>query len=243
MKILLSVYFSILSFVVFNQDNSNSFISPKLIIVMGAGHYYHDYCSRNTSVFLELKDSTLIPFNEWSSFETRLDLAHAKINLSAGKYRLLLMEKQIDTIEIQVFNIDFNNQDTSLMVDFDLLKCCHKDIGHYLLFAKGTDSIINKECHNKSRIVEQAKQHQGHFKVITIRHDSCSDLTEMHRTATINTLLAVQANISADRLIHEQSDKVPIGLYHPYAVYKQGSYEECLLEQSCEIGVIIEYIK
>lgn len=86
------------------------------VIALGTGYDVNMWCGPEY-VFLEVDDTTLIPFDEFSTFEMGLTL-EKPIFLSSKTYRILL-HKDNEIIKIRTFTKDSVSKHGDLVVSFE----------------------------------------------------------------------------------------------------------------------------
>lgn len=92
------------------------------VIALGSGYDVNMWCGLEY-VFLEVDDTTLIPFDEFHTFEMSLTL-EKPILLSSKTYRILL-QKDNEIIQVRTFTKDSISKSGDLIVNFDFKRCCY----------------------------------------------------------------------------------------------------------------------
>jgi len=218
-------------------QSDSEYQRPSLIVAVTGG--YENDCDLTANVQLELKDSTLIPFNEGSTFEMRLDLKKHNIKLEPGSYRILYSSKISGLIEFQILNIEPNNTETVLEVNFEFLSCCLLDRGKYLIFERRQIDIIKLNCENLDFVFENISESENSFKIIGIYTDSTELNLAFERATKVKQEL-VAMGVSERRLKIETQFKKTRLTSTSFEIYPPDD-EFCNLEK-CEIGVLIEKI-
>ena len=236
MKYFLFFIFLAKNLVAITQSDS-SFVFPKLIIANTWG--YHSFCNQTAIATFHLNDSVRIPFNEWSTSETRLNLETENISLGPGDYLVSFGSNIIDTIEIQTIRIDDNNQDELILFSFDSLTCCKKETGKFIVFQKNTLTYAPNQCDNLVNSLKRIREINGTFKIIGVQSDSTNIVLVEDRIKKFTQYLTSHG--IPDTLYTTEIVKMKdLVTTNHNIVYPPG--DKCFGDgiYTCEVGIIIE---
>jgi hypothetical protein len=141
------------------------------VIALGTGTDVNMWCGPEY-VFLEVDDTTLIPFDEFSTFEMGLTL-EKPIFLSSKTYRILL-HKDNEIIQIRTFTKDSVSKHGDLVVSFEFNRCCYSGNVKHVFFLKDSLVISDTYCSDKKSILQFVSDRKGLIELIGVQNDSLS---------------------------------------------------------------------
>ncbi len=199
-KIKYSIFFGflIISKVLLSQNSS--VVELQEIYVLGPGDDVDIWCKKE-NVFFELDDTTLIKFNESSTFEKRLSL-NKPIKLEKNNYRIILKTDSNETLHIQSFLKDsvINGR---IVIDLDQVyrRCCRNGFERYVFFEKKSSQIQETFCDDKKAINDLIANPNVTIELIGLINESTNETLAYSRINNVKILL-LELGIKKEKIIH-----------------------------------------
>ncbi|WP_107038933.1 hypothetical protein [Brumimicrobium mesophilum] len=175
---------------------SNDSVKLNQVIALGTGTDVNMWCGPEY-VFLEVDGTTLIPFDEFRTFEMGLTLEEP-ILLSSETYRILL-QKDNEIIQFRTFTKDSISKIGDLIVNFDFKRCCYSGDVKHVFFLKDSLVISDTYCSDKKSILQFVSDRKGLIELIGIQNDSLSLDKIQERIKLLRNFL-ISNGIEADRI-------------------------------------------
>ena len=228
-KLLIVTLLILSSNIIFSQEIEKPYLNE--IIVLGPGNDIDTWCQKE-NIFLELNDSTLIKFNESSTFEKRLILA-TPIALKNETYRIILKNTNNENIQIKTFKKD-SVKNGNIILDFSFPRCCLKKQNEkYFFFIKNTTQVVDTYCDKENESLKISSNLKSKFKIIGIGYDSLDlKLIELRINNLKLKLIEIgvnKANISYSILNNHEA----------YLGQYGSEYQNNYYDQTKELGVIL----
>jgi len=219
---------------IYAQDET--FVGPNFFIAMSWGYSYD--CSESGNSYLELNDTTLIPFNDHSTFEDRL-LLDRKISISPGNYKIHFITDENGIIATETFTITAEHKGETIFVKFDSLKCCQSSFGTYLMFEKDSSYSTESHCSGINPLVSKIQNDSANFNVIAYYNYNISETLAKERLENLKSIL-VSKNVKLTNLTFEIEfrENLPFFPNGGNIVYYP---DECLCcdERPCSPGIVL----
>ena len=232
-NIILLLIFGCIGKLSFSQNDL--YQGPNFFIAMTWGYSFD--CEENGNAYLQLQDSTLIPFNEHSTFEDRLVLDD-RISILPGNYRILFITKESGILESISFTVTSDHRGEPIEVEFDSLTCCQATIGTYLLFEQ--DSIKNAEsvCSGIENFISRLNQDSLKYEIVAIFNDQISQELAEKRIETIKSVL-VENNVNTSELLFRTERRQIVPYFHIGNIVYDPDECLCCPERLCQTGIVL----
>ena len=202
-KYSLIICFLIISKVLFTQNNS--VIELKEIYVLGPGDNVDTWC-KPENVFFEFDDSTLIKFNESSSFEKRIFFKNP-IKLDKNNYRIILKNNSNEILHIHTFSKD-SVKNGGIVLNLDYRRCCRNGFERYVFFDKNSSQIVETFCDTKKVIIDLITNSNLAIELIGLIGDSTNDSLAYSRINNVQILL-LELGVKKENIIQSIKSDSP----------------------------------
>ncbi|NOQ72876.1 MAG: hypothetical protein GQ574_12775 [Crocinitomix sp.] len=201
---------------------NNRYLTPNVIYCSNIGHLnsYEYPDSRPSNSYFELNDSTLIPFNEHSTFEDRLDLDEIGFEIDTGHYRVLYIDDEYGVLDEGRIYFSANKDENYFYLSFAFIKCFLDESEQFLHFTVGNNELVSDYCRNIDSLIITINNSVNKYEITGITSDRISAETANLRVAVVYDSL-IRSGIAADRLIKNYTSisETSLGYEKYYELY------------------------
>lgn len=226
-----------------NGQNKSWNTGPKYIIAYHGGFCSGTELSETSSgnSYLKTNDTTLIPFNEHSTFEDRLNLKSIGLMLDTGYYEVLFIDNNLGRMDSAQFYIDSYDQTTDVEINYDFYLCFQGINTNYIHFDSTSLTIIDSPCNNIDSIYSEIMSSNSTVELTGITWDNCSEELANQRALKVYALLTDLGVPESKLKIQESVNLKSIlsrNTFGHFIIYPPDD-NDCFLNNTCQQGVRI----
>ena len=241
-KIITLLFCLISTLNVIGQDNLRN-SGPTYIIAFNGGFCSQgEFCVTSSgNSFLKINDTTLIPFNEHSTFEDRLNLRKIGLMLDTGHYEVIFIDHNLGRIDSAKFYIHSYEQKFDIEIKYDFYFCFQGLNTNFIHFDSTALTIVDSYCNNLDSIYSEIMESGTTVELTGITSDNCTEELANQRVLKVYNLLTNLGVPKSKLKIHESVNIKAIpgrNINGHFMVYPPDD-NDCFWNNRCQQGVRI----